>query len=223
MEPSEDLSHIVKLKSRLKVWAVIQIIVALLAAAFTIIILTQISPLIQQKHQLEQELHKLQQSKFSLNNDINQLMLQKQNVENELRNKQLALNQAVALLNQQQSQILVDKQKFTDVELKQSLVPDTSADLLATAPDGGKTFLFKLWLNAPDNVKRQISRVDYFFNHPSFGNEKTMSSQNAADNFLVQYEGWGCLSLVVITVFPREGKPFDIYFDMCARLRAKRQ
>lgn len=225
MKSPEDINQLQKLQSKLKVWAIIQIIIAIVAAIFTIIIITQINPLIQQKHQLqkdkfqlEQEMNKLQQSKDVLNNDINKLLIQKQSIEIELNNKQLALNQAVNLLNKQQSEILSDKKKYSDIDLKQSITPNTSAELLSGGPKETKTYLFKLWIEASEDVKKKIRKVDYFFNHPSFGKEKTYSSKNTNDNFSIKYEGWGCLSLVVITIFPLEGKKFDIYFDMCAKL-----
>jgi hypothetical protein len=50
-----------------------------------------------------------------------------------------------------------------------------------------------------------------------------MSSQNAKDKFSVGYTGWGCLSLVTITVFTKDGQNFDIYFDMCGQLLAEKQ
>ena len=210
MKTLEDMNQLQKFQSKIKLWAKVQIIIAIVAAVFTIIIVTQVSPLIQEKNQLEQ-------TKAKLNDEILQLEKQKENIKKDLRNEEYSLKQAVDLLNKKESIIISDKKKYGDTELKNLITPKTSAVLLNKGSKGPKNYLFKLWIEAPEEVKNKISKVEYFFNHPTF-DKKKYSSQKANDNFSVQYDGWGCLSLVVITIFPRDGKSFDIYFDMCAKL-----
>ena len=94
----------------------------------------------------------------------------------------------------------------------------------ATAkPTGRKTdhldmYAISLWVTGPQSILSRIQKVDYFFNDPTF-NPKTKTGENLADGFRIDYNGWGCLHSLRVTIIPRDNLPNSTTdFDMCAGL-----
>ncbi len=84
-------------------------------------------------------------------------------------------------------------------------------------PDGRQIYKYSLWLEAPPAEKAKIARVSYFFNHPTFIH-KTQASSNPEEGFRISYNGWGCLSSVIITLALKNGPEQKIDFNMCGAL-----
>lgn len=82
---------------------------------------------------------------------------------------------------------------------------------------GQQIYNFSLWIDLPEERKSEIEKVRYEFNHPTF-KDKINESVNPGDGFRIGYQGWGCLTRVIITMYPREGEPINIDFDMCRAL-----
>jgi cell division protein FtsB len=84
-------------------------------------------------------------------------------------------------------------------------------------PGSKDSYNFRCWLQVPEERRKEIESVRYFFDHPSFRN-KEMTSGNAADNFSVQYKGWGALTNVVIEIRLKSGQREKMAFNMFAAL-----
>jgi hypothetical protein len=81
-----------------------------------------------------------------------------------------------------------------------------------------KQYAFSISLQVPPNKVGEIQRVDYRFNHKSFGDHNTATSMDASNGFHVGYRGWGCLTSVTANVILLRGDPITMNIDMCALL-----
>src|SRR5262245_23664279 len=79
-------------------------------------------------------------------------------------------------------------------------------------------FQYSLSVDVPPDRVPEIASVSYEFNHPTFS-EKIQTSSDASNGFRIGYRGWGCLSLVVITLNLKDGKKQPVNFDQCAGLQ----
>jgi hypothetical protein len=84
---------------------------------------------------------------------------------------------------------------------------------------GKDLYLFRLWVEISGQTKKDAKKVEYYFNHPTFV-RKNVVSENPANNFQIDYTGWGCLSSVGISVSWNSGAPPSrIDFNMCDALK----
>lgn len=74
---------------------------------------------------------------------------------------------------------------------------------------------FYIYLDMDNEIKNKIDSVTYFFDHPSFYDNKYMTTSNLSERFKVQYFGWGCMSEVQIQLFSKTGKVDTINYEMC--------
>lgn len=86
----------------------------------------------------------------------------------------------------------------------------------ATEKTGG--YSFDLFLSIPPRYRGQIDRVEYNFNHPSFGKENIKTSQQEKDGFRVNYSGWGAIDDVDIEVFLKDKKTLPLKLNMIKSL-----
>jgi hypothetical protein len=100
--------------------------------------------------------------------------------------------------------------------LQDSIAVKASARSLGEYADGTPRFDFSLWIEAPAGVMRRITRVEYYFDHPTF-KQKLYTSRNPADGFKVNYESYGALRLVTVTVRTAD-EEVRIPFNMVAAL-----
>lgn len=77
---------------------------------------------------------------------------------------------------------------------------------------------FTVWISSSNLTLSKIRQVSYQFKHNTFLLHEREST-DMSNGFLVSYRGWGCLSLVVITVQYDDGKIETIYFNMCNEFR----
>ena len=82
---------------------------------------------------------------------------------------------------------------------------------------GRPIYDFTLWVDVPTTLKERIQRVTYTFNNPTF-KDKVQESTEPSDGFAVSYRGWGCLNLVTINVFFKDGPSQERPFNMCEAL-----
>jgi hypothetical protein len=80
-----------------------------------------------------------------------------------------------------------------------------------------KTYSFRLWISVPEERKKDIRKVTYFFNHPTF-TKKELTARNASNSWGVVYNGWGCLTKVVVNV-SLDSETVPIAFNMCEALK----
>lgn len=73
---------------------------------------------------------------------------------------------------------------------------------------------FTVWISSSNHTLKEISKVSYQFGHDTFI-RKNRESSDLSNGFLVSYRGWGCLSVVKITVEYKDKEPEEIYFNMC--------
>jgi hypothetical protein len=86
--------------------------------------------------------------------------------------------------------------------------------------EGGKGYLFKLWIGVPEPRKVEVKQVIYYFNHPSFGEDKLLKSTDPVNNFEVQYKGYGAMDRVIVTVHDTAGNKHKLAFNMYGALEA---
>jgi energy-coupling factor transporter ATP-binding protein EcfA2 len=79
---------------------------------------------------------------------------------------------------------------------------------------------FRIWLEGSPEALARIKRVQYEFNHPTF-REKVQTSEDRGSRFERGYAGWGCLSVVKVTVFGTDPQAAaeSVNFDMCAAVQ----
>jgi hypothetical protein len=84
-------------------------------------------------------------------------------------------------------------------------------------PSGKQVYTFTAWIDAPADVTRQVESVKYFFDHPSFVTNNFVATRGP--DFRISYQGWGCITRVVVTVTFRPGRTAQTEFDQCAALK----
>jgi cell division protein FtsL len=84
------------------------------------------------------------------------------------------------------------------------------ADALKTE-DGA--YDFSAWLDVPTLRAAEIKKVDWIFDHKSFGGRMVKSSEDATTGFKTSYHGWGALNKVGIVLHTKDGEK-EIFFDM---------
>ncbi len=92
---------------------------------------------------------------------------------------------------------------------------------LAFPIGGDRGFMFKLWVDLPEPRKAEIKQVSYYFNHPSFGEDKLLKSTDPTNNFEVQYKGYGAMDRVIVTVHDTAENKYKLAFNMYAALKAE--
>lgn len=99
---------------------------------------------------------------------------------------------------------------FAVTRPRASAVPDPSS--LRDA--GRQLYDFSIWVEVPPDRLSTLASVSYLFDDPSF-RKRTQSSSNASDGFKVQYQGWGCLTRIQITLVLRDSTTQPLDFNMC--------
>jgi hypothetical protein len=144
-----------------------------------------------------------------------------------------SLNEVIALksieINALDSTIL---KQNSDIEVKQKLVndlvdeinklrdpriqPKVSAVEIPGVKDAQsrQIFDFTLWITSSQYTLNRISKVSYHFNNATYL-MKDRESNDHSNGFLISYRGWGCLSVIKITVQYDNGENETLYFDMC--------
>lgn len=77
----------------------------------------------------------------------------------------------------------------------------------------GKDSTWSIWLNLPEPLEAEISRVEYSFHHPSFINPKIADKTSSI--FLASWRGWGCVDDAEVTAFLRTGGAVTVKFNFC--------
>lgn len=175
-------------------FVIVQVVISIVAAVMLIAVVLQIGPLIEKRAELEEEIEKKNASVTELTE-----------LESSLR------KDVEELVDQLKSQQTIASIQAIRPRAKSVPVP---GDRTAS---GRAYYDFTLWLDVPGQLESKIARVQYKFDHPSFSNG-TFVSDNEQSGFLVGYRGWGCLAVVKITVFLKDGAVQPIYFKMCAAL-----
>jgi hypothetical protein len=79
-------------------------------------------------------------------------------------------------------------------------------------------YAFALWVDGPAGALQAIDSVSWEFNHPTF-RQQLQVGRDRSSGFRVGYTGWGCLSVVAVTLNVRGvADPPHVDFDMCASL-----
>ncbi|MGE3401824.1 MAG: ATP-binding protein [Vicinamibacterales bacterium] len=79
-------------------------------------------------------------------------------------------------------------------------------------------YAFSLWVDGPADALQAIDEVSWEFNHPTF-RQKVQVGRDRNAGFRVGYTGWGCLSVVAVTLHVRGAvDPPHVDFNMCASL-----
>lgn len=112
------------------------------------------------------------------------------------------------------------KTQVGDLTTLQAVVtPQAHVELVPgqTAPNGQPLRRYTLSIDVPTGRMNEITKVDYFFNNPTFVVQH-LDSSDAATHFQVEYRGWGCLQNVIITIYRASGAPVVLDFEQCKSL-----
>jgi hypothetical protein len=192
---------------------------AVISLAATIITLTNLYVGYQQKKQDDLRLrsekereYKMQVIKFVFDNKA--MILGKE--EDEKHKAKILME--VAFPAEIYNEIFTRLEKSSPKENKQfwqdaqSIYPKVSA----TEKTGG--YSFDLFLVIPPKYREQIEKVEYTFNHPSFGSNNKKISEEIKDGFRVNYSGWGAIDDVDIKVFLKDREPLALKLNMLKSL-----
>src|SRR5258706_2336087 len=170
------------------VWLQIPLILA--AIAVYAYVWSGIRPLLQQRQELSSDIHRLQTEKDKLQREMQDL---KSSIE--------SLNYAKVTSQNQVFQLQASAKALTGQK----------------TADGKPIYRFSIYVNASPEVLQNITKVTYDFNHPTF-HQPHREATDRANNFQIQYIGWGCLSPVDVKVYLKDGTTQSIPFDMCKSL-----
>ena len=76
---------------------------------------------------------------------------------------------------------------------------------------------FTVWITSSQHTLNKITKVSYQFGLDTFI-IKNRESNDKSNGFLVSYRGWGCLSVVKISVEYENKESEEIYFNMCEEI-----
>jgi uncharacterized coiled-coil protein SlyX len=79
---------------------------------------------------------------------------------------------------------------------------------------GRQIYDFTVWITSSQHTLNKIKNVSYQFGHDTFIIRNRKSSDKS-NGFLVSYRGWGCLSVVKLSVEYKSNEIEEVYFDMC--------
>lgn len=139
-----------------------------------------------------------------------------------LEAKKAALQQDIAAAQGQYDQLRANIEKVSNSLriTQQNEVYELKATCKATGTktsSGDPVYNFVIYLNSPPDVLAKIEKVTYDFNHPSFLHPHRVVTDSST-GFATQWQGWGCLSPVEVTVYLKDGTSQKIDFDMCKSL-----
>lgn len=82
-----------------------------------------------------------------------------------------------------------------------------------------RLYNFTLWVELPASRRKDIAKVEYHFDHPSYL-LKTRTGTDPSNSFAISYLGWGCLQHVSETIVDPQGRQYlpPIDFEMCKAL-----
>jgi len=85
---------------------------------------------------------------------------------------------------------------------------------VASNPNQANYYKFTINLHGSELIGHQIEKVVYDFNHSSFKNRYSTST-NPANGYAISYNGWGCLRNLIATIYFHDGSTSQIEIDMC--------
>jgi hypothetical protein len=83
--------------------------------------------------------------------------------------------------------------------------------------DNSGNFHFDIQLLGLSAFEDQVEKVVYDYNHESF-KTRYVTVTNGSDNYKTGYNGWGCLSELIATIYFYDGTTEAIQIDMCDEL-----
>jgi cell division protein FtsB len=176
---------------------------------------------------LQAEISRLHADRDVLQDNIAGLQNQRKKLDSEVAEKQREYESLKGNIEQIEYSIEEHESRLTialgvvDGELYEI---QAFADLLERRPrqryDKHKyRFSLRIWAPVPDSVDKvlsKIQKVDYFFNSETF--KYPYMEGNADNGFAVEYEGWGCVPDVQVTIHFKNGSKRLKSFDMCDQL-----
>lgn len=113
---------------------------------------------------------------------------------------------------------------YSDKPTRKAITSQADKNLFITTatPTGqtskdGDIYRFSISINPNSNAFSSIRKVQYDFEHSTFKN-KHILTEDASNNFLYSYTGWGCLTSVGVTITSIDGISKNYDFDMCQSL-----
>lgn len=94
------------------------------------------------------------------------------------------------------------------------IIPNVDAAPIANNPG---YYRFTIGLRGAEELKDQITKVVYDFNHSSFSN-RYITVTNSSNGYQTSYNGWGCLSGLGVTIYYNDDTTEYMSIDMCEEL-----
>ena len=88
-----------------------------------------------------------------------------------------------------------------------------TAKAIGTFSNGQSKYLFKIFLDADQDVLNKVKEVKYEFLHDTF-NQKIQISKDASNHFSKGYTGWGAMTNVPVTITFKNGETKKMEFNM---------
>jgi len=137
----------------------------------------------------------------------------------QIKEKELMVNELTKIEEELASKIKSQERRIKELEWASSpkaIVAQTKAVKLhgVTDPEGRQIYDFSIWLQIPVLLKDKITKVEYFFHHPSML-KKMRESTEVSNGYSVSYRGWGCLTAIDIKVHLNDGEIYGLVFNQC--------
>jgi MinD-like ATPase involved in chromosome partitioning or flagellar assembly len=95
------------------------------------------------------------------------------------------------------------------------LLPRLFAETQASAAGKQRRFNVAFLLDVPAERESEIRKVEYFFDHASFGDGKRNTAVSPGNGFAVYYDVYGCIPFVAITVYLRDDSWIKLDLPWC--------
>lgn len=104
---------------------------------------------------------------------------------------------------------------FTDGSAGNAATSQIKVNYTNTALGNGR-YLFGFSIDPASALFKKIVRVEYTRNHPTFP-VKTLTADNAGNNFRVEWNGWGCLPIGIKVYYSENNQMYykNLTYDMC--------
>lgn len=94
------------------------------------------------------------------------------------------------------------------------IIPNVNA---IPIPNNPGYYNFTIELRGAEELKDQIVKVVYDFNHSSFSN-RYITVSNSTNGYQTSYNGWGCLDGLGVTIYYNDDSSEYLTIDMCEEL-----
>jgi len=162
-----------------------------------------------------EEYKKLEQNYAKMQSDITDLQNQKNDLAEAIKEleerKKTDSTQIVAFKT-----ILQEKKIY---QVNPVYTPFATAKITGKNKLGRNVYDYSVGINASRDQLANVRSVVYYFNDPTF-KKPSITRIDAVSKFTVEWNGWGCLNIMKITINLKTSKePVELVFNMCDAIK----